>query len=86
VTAIPAPAGWECGADTCTGLPPHTHVLVPFRNQPDLARNPYAATHRPGTDIDRIHIDWRTVAYEAMTGRRRLPLGQLTLDALEATP
>lgn len=74
------PAGWRpCGRRTCEGLPPHEHIQVPF--PPELITHRWAATHHESVDIARIHVDWRAVAYEAMTGRRLPPpMGQLTID------
>jgi len=39
-----------------------------------------SATHLEGRDIDRIRVDWATVARELWTGRRHLPVGQLTFE------
>lgn len=97
MTGVPAPAGWEtspqfladavdtigpCRHYDCVALqlPAHSHVMVP-RPWPPAHR--FAACHVTGDDIDRVHVDWRRVAYETWTARRRLPPDgeQLTLGA-----
>lgn len=100
MTGVPAPAGpvqkaqfladavdpvHRCERYDCVALrlPPHSHVMVP---RPWPPAHPFAACHVKGDDIDRVHVDWKTVAYETWTGHRQLPAdGQLTLDdALQA--
>jgi len=70
-----------CTRYDCVGLPLHDHVWVPF--PPELVTHPFSASHGEGRDIDRFYVDWRAVAYEATTGRRLLPHGQLALDYLD---
>lgn len=79
--ALPRDPVRVCEARTCValGLPPHSHVLVPF--PPELVTHRWSATHREGPDIDRIQVDWRAVAYHLWTGRDLPPPpGQLTLS------
>lgn len=76
--SVAPPPGWE----TRPTLPPPDrwygkYWMCERYECVDLALPPH--TH-DGPDIDRIHVDWRTVAYELTTGHPPLPVGQLTLD------